>query len=110
MTVNGIDLNREGIPNVLQQPLVGIRRLYGGPVSYAPVLTTLGPSHNSLFFAYGKVVRTLRCPLSALMRWGQGHCAALPRGLWDRGREMWVFLSVSSPWGAVLVCVATCFH
>ena len=32
-------------------------------------------------FAYGKVVRTLRCPLSALMRWRQGHCAALPRGL-----------------------------
>ena len=49
MTVNGIDLNRDGIPNVLQQPLVGIRRLYGGPVSYAPVLTTLGPSHNSPF-------------------------------------------------------------
>ena len=37
MTVNGIDLNRDGIPNVLQQPLVGIRRLSGGPVSYAPV-------------------------------------------------------------------------
>ena len=27
MTMNGIDLNRDGIPNVLQQPLVGIRRL-----------------------------------------------------------------------------------
>ena len=38
-------------------------------------------------FACGKVVRTLRCPLSALMRWGQGRCAALPRGLCDRGRE-----------------------
>ena len=88
MTVNGIDLNRDGIPNVLQQPLVGIRRLYGGRVSYAPVLTTLGPSQNSPFlFAYGKVVRKLRCPLSALLRWGPGHCAALPRGLWDRGRE-----------------------
>ena len=46
MTVNGIDLFRD----VLQQPLVGIRRLYGGPVSYALVLTTPGPSQNSLFF------------------------------------------------------------
>ena len=80
MTVNGINLNRDGIPNVLQQPLVGSRRLYGGPVSYAPVLTTPGPSQNSPFqFAYGKVVRTLRCPLSASMRWGQGHCAATVR-------------------------------
>ena len=50
MTANGIDLNRDGIPNVLQQPLVGIRRLYGGPVSYAPVLTTPGPSQSSPFF------------------------------------------------------------
>ena len=50
MTVNGIDLNMDGIPNVLQQPLVGIRRLYGVPVSYAPVLTTPGPSQNSPFF------------------------------------------------------------
>ena len=77
MTVNGVDLNRDGISDVLQQPQVGIRRLSntehlsqcGGPVSYA------------------KVVRTLRCPLSALMRCGQGRCAALPRGLCDRGRE-----------------------
>ena len=46
MTVNGIDLNRDGIPNVLQQPLVGMRRLYGGPVSYAPVLTT--PDHHRI--------------------------------------------------------------
>ena len=40
-----------------------------------------------ILFAYGKVVRTLRCSLSALMRWGQGRCAALPRGLCDRGCE-----------------------
>ena len=49
MTVNGIVLNRDGIPHVLQQTLVGIRRWYGGPVSYAPVLTTPGPSQNSFF-------------------------------------------------------------
>ena len=49
MTVNGIDLNRDGIPNVLQEPLVGIRRLYGGPVSSAHVLTTPRPSQNSFF-------------------------------------------------------------
>ena len=50
MTVNGIDLNRDGISDVLQQPLVGIRRLYGGPVSYVSVLTT--PDHHRirLFF------------------------------------------------------------
>ena len=62
---------------------------YGGPVSYAPVLKT--PGHvtgvDTILSAYGKVVRTLRCPLSALMRWGQGRCAALPRGLYDRDRE-----------------------
>ena len=50
MNVNGIDLNRDGSPSVLQQPLAGVRRLHGGPVSYAPVLTTPGPSRNSLFF------------------------------------------------------------
>ena len=33
MTVNGFVLNKDGIPNVLQQPLVGIRRLYGGRTS-----------------------------------------------------------------------------
>ena len=51
-------------------------------MSYAPVLQRL-----FLLFAYGKVVRTLRCPVSASIRWGQGRCAALPRGLCDRGRE-----------------------
>ena len=50
MIVNGIDLNRDGIPNVLQQLLVGIRRLSGGPVRYAPLLKTPGPSQNSAFF------------------------------------------------------------
>ena len=79
-------------------------------MSYAPVLKTPGPSQEFFLFACGKVVRTLRCPLSALLRWGQGRCAALPRGLCDQGRETRVFLSVSSRWGAVLVSVATCFH
>ena len=27
MTVNGVDLNRDGISNVLQQPQLGVRRL-----------------------------------------------------------------------------------
>ena len=31
------------------------------------------------------------------MRWGQGHCAALPRGLWDRGRELWGFSVLALP-------------
>ena len=62
---------------------------------------------DTILLAYEKVVRTLRCPLSALMLWGQGRCAALPRGLCDRGRETRGFSCVSSPWGAVLVSVAT---
>jgi len=34
MTVTGVDMNRDGIPDVLQQPQVG----YGAPVQYgAPV-------------------------------------------------------------------------
>eukprot|EP00450_Noctiluca_scintillans_P011998 CAMPEP_0194501182 /NCGR_PEP_ID=MMETSP0253-20130528/21718_1 /TAXON_ID=2966 /ORGANISM="Noctiluca scintillans" /LENGTH=44 /DNA_ID= /DNA_START= /DNA_END= /DNA_ORIENTATION= len=44
MTVTGVDLNRDGIPDVLQQPQVGYAApmqygapvQYGGPVSYAP--------------------------------------------------------------------------
>ena len=34
------------------------------------------------------LVRTLWCHLSVLVRWGQGHRAAMPRGPWDRGREL----------------------
>ena len=107
MIVKGIDLNRDGIPNVLQQPSGG----YSSFVWRTSELRTR--AHNTpvrlFLFAYGMVVRTLRCPFSALMRWGEGHCAALPRGLWDR-RELWFFFFVLAPWGAVLVCVATCFH
>ena len=50
MTVSGVHLNRDGIPHLLRQPLLGIRHLSGGPVSYAPVLKTPGPSKNSPFF------------------------------------------------------------
>ena len=62
---------------------------YGGPLSYAPVLknTWIVTRVDTILLAYENVVRTLRCPLSTLMRWRQGRCAALPSGLCDRRRE-----------------------
>ena len=64
----------------------GVLVQYGGPLIYAPVLknTWTVTGVDTILLAYAKVVR---CSLSALMRWGEGRCAALPRGLCDRGRE-----------------------
>ena len=57
MTVNGVDLNRDGITEVLQQPQVGIRRLSNTEhlssfedQCYAPVLKTPGLSQESTRF------------------------------------------------------------
>ena len=105
MTVNGIDL----FTDVLQQPLVGIRRLYGGPVSYALVLTTPGPSQNSLFFCVWNGGADAAVSLVSVDALGTRTLCGLAS--WSLGqRSCGVFLSVSSPWEAVLVCVATCFH
>ena len=76
MTVNGVDLNRDGISDVLQQPQVGIRRLSNTEhlssmedqrVTH-PCSKHLDCRVDTILSACGKVVRTLRCPLSALMR------------------------------------------
>ena len=97
MTATGVDLNRDGMSDVLQQPQVGIvcPTRSTCPVWRTTELrtraqntwTVTGTDMILLVISYEKVVRTLWCPLSALMRWGQGRCAALPRGLCDRGRE-----------------------
>uniref|UniRef100_A0A7S1FHF2 Uncharacterized protein n=1 Tax=Noctiluca scintillans TaxID=2966 RepID=A0A7S1FHF2_NOCSC len=51
MTVTGVDLNRDGIPDVLQQPQLGYGApmQYGGPVNYAaqaPMMTVTGVDMN----------------------------------------------------------------
>ena len=111
MTVNGID--RDGTPIVLQQPLVGIRRLYGGPVSHATVLTTPGPSQNSPFFICiwngGADAAVSLVSVDALEDKDTVRPCLVVSG--TEAVSCWFFLSVSSLlWRAVLVCVATCFH
>merc|ERR1712107_956188 len=48
MTVTGVDMNRDGIPDVLQQPQVGygVPLQYGAPGSYGSTVTVTGVDMN----------------------------------------------------------------
>merc|ERR1712136_617183 len=48
VTVTGVDMNRDGIPDVLQQPQSGYRApvQYGAPVNYGSTMTVTGVDMN----------------------------------------------------------------
>ena len=67
MTVTGLDMNRDGIPDVLQQPLVGysVPVLYGAPVgAAAPTFQTVNAQPGYQYGAPQEVQYGTRCSVA----------------------------------------------
>ena len=66
MTVTGVDMNRDGIPDVLQQPLVGfsVPVPYGAPVGAAPTFQTVTAPPGYQYGAPQEVHYGTRCSVA----------------------------------------------